>query len=311
LLHVPASAVSDHDRSLKATAYVESQGNLIASSKVFDIHFPVAKGAHLTDEARIHARPVAPASLTEIAQTKSPSAGTTQTAIAPAQTESQKAKLPINENEGTLSITASKTGADIFVDSMGRGKAPTSFRLEPGKHSVQVVLDGYQDWVQEISVGAGETANVTANLRPVTTTLAEVPTVNTLPPKPADRTVELDVKSPTFTVQQEYAPTQTKIENKPVPVATSSPADSGGWIGLSGITGAYGIIITDLASDGPARAAGLKIADTIIAVDENSVKTMQMMDAITNHCAPGSQMKISYVRNGIASETTLSVQKRH
>jgi PDZ domain-containing secreted protein len=55
----------------------------------------------------------------------------------------------------------------------------------------------------------------------------------------------------------------------------------------------------------------LKIADTIIAVDDASVKTMQMMDTIASSRAPGSQIKISYIRNGIASETIATVQRHH
>ena len=123
--------------------------------------------------------------------------------------------------------------------------------------------------------------------------------------------MESYVESPGSSVQQQYASSQTKKENKPVPAADSSASDSDGWIGVTGITGAYGIIITDLAADGPARVAGLKIGDTIIAVDDTSVKTVQMMDTIANSQAPGSQMKISFVRNGIASETIVTVQKRH
>jgi len=305
LLHVPASAVSAHDRSLKATAYVESEGNLIASSKVFDIHFPVVMGAHLAQEARVHTGPVDPASRTDTAQTKSPSVTPQPSTVSTHTTPAT------SENEGTLSVTASKAGADIFVDSTGRGNAPTSFTLKPGRHSVQVALDGYKDWVQEISVEAGETTNVTANLLPVTTTLAETPAATTLSPKPNDRAVGSYIESPTSPVRQEYASSQTKNENKPVPVANSSASDSDGWIGVTGITGAYGIIITDLASDGPARVAGLKIADTIIGVDDTSVKTIQMMDAVTNPRAPGSKMKSSYIRNGIASETTVTVQRHH
>jgi C-terminal processing protease CtpA/Prc len=49
----------------------------------------------------------------------------------------------------------------------------------------------------------------------------------------------------------------------------------------------------------------------IIAVDDTSVKTMQIMDAVTNPRAPASQMKISYIRNGIASETIVTVQRHH
>jgi C-terminal processing protease CtpA/Prc len=161
--------------------------------------------------------------------------------------------------------------------------------------------------VQEISVEAGEKANVSANLRPVTTTPAETPTANALSLKPNDIVVE----SSTPSVKQEFAASQTENEAKPVPVGNSSASGSGGWIGLTGITGAYGVIITELASDGPARGAGLKIADTIIAVDDTSVKTMQIMDGVTNPRAPGSQMKISYIRNGIASETIVTVQRHH
>ena len=123
-------------------------------------------------------------------------------------------------------MTASKAGADIFVDSTGRGKAPTSFTLNPGKHSVQVVLDGYQDWVQEVSMEPGETTNVTANLRPITTTQATQP-ANTPSPRPNDMVVKSYIES---------------------------------------------------------RASS---------------------------AAPGSKMKISYIRNGIASETTVTVQRHH
>ncbi len=34
-------------------------------------------------------------------------------------------------SDGRLSITSYKAGADVFVDSAGRGKAPTSFSIGP------------------------------------------------------------------------------------------------------------------------------------------------------------------------------------
>jgi hypothetical protein len=43
VLSIPASAVTDHDRSLKATAFVATDGGLIAKSKTFDVHFPKVK----------------------------------------------------------------------------------------------------------------------------------------------------------------------------------------------------------------------------------------------------------------------------
>jgi S1-C subfamily serine protease len=100
-------------------------------------------------------------------------------------------------------------------------------------------------------------------------------------------------------------------ENKLFPVAGSSAPNPGCWIGVTGLTGAYGVIITDLASTGPARAAGLKIGDTIIGVDDTSVKTIQMVDTITSSRVPGSNMKVSYIRNGVASETIVTLQVHH
>jgi len=35
-------------------------------------------------------------------------------------------------------------------------------KLNSGKHSVQLVLSGYQDWVSDIEVKAGSIVNVTA-----------------------------------------------------------------------------------------------------------------------------------------------------
>jgi Zn-dependent protease with chaperone function len=40
VVHVPATAVYDHDRSTKAVVVVGSQGQMIAESKPFNVHFP-------------------------------------------------------------------------------------------------------------------------------------------------------------------------------------------------------------------------------------------------------------------------------
>lgn len=67
--------------------------------------------------------------------------------------------------EGTASVTSAPDGADIFIDSVGRGHTPALLRLKPGKHSVQVVYSGYKDWVSEVEVKAGSIVNVTATLQ--------------------------------------------------------------------------------------------------------------------------------------------------
>jgi hypothetical protein len=43
LLHLPSSAVSNKDRSIRAEAFISSNGALIAETKTFSVHFPKAK----------------------------------------------------------------------------------------------------------------------------------------------------------------------------------------------------------------------------------------------------------------------------
>lgn len=91
-------------------------------------------------------------------QSTTPSSVTGASAITPLQPATDVA------TEGISSITSEPDGADIFIDSAGRGRTPALIRLKPGKHSVQVVYSGYQDWVSEIDVRAGSIVNVTATL---------------------------------------------------------------------------------------------------------------------------------------------------
>lgn len=72
---------------------------------------------------------------------------------------------PTPKAEGTLSITSDPIGAEIFVDSVSYGRAPKIVTLNAGKHTVQLVMQGYRDWVFETSVDAGSIVNVTATLQ--------------------------------------------------------------------------------------------------------------------------------------------------
>jgi hypothetical protein len=68
------------------------------------------------------------------------------------------------ETDGTASVTSSPGGAEIFVDSVGRGHTPSLLKLRPGKHQVQIVLQGYKDWLMDLEVKADSIVNVTAKL---------------------------------------------------------------------------------------------------------------------------------------------------
>ena len=67
------------------------------------------------------------------------------------------------EADGTASITSTPDGAEIFVDSVGHGHTPSLLKLKPGKHQVQIALQGYKDWLVEVEVKADSIVNVTAN----------------------------------------------------------------------------------------------------------------------------------------------------
>lgn len=63
-----------------------------------------------------------------------------------------------------MTVTSTPPAADIFVDSAGRGKTPNSFELSPGKHTIQLVLPGHPDQVQEITTRSGHKLAVEVNL---------------------------------------------------------------------------------------------------------------------------------------------------
>jgi len=69
-----------------------------------------------------------------------------------------------SETTGTVSVTSDPSGADIFIDSVGKGRAPALVKLVAGKHQVQLVLSGYKDWVSEVDVKSGSIVNVTGQL---------------------------------------------------------------------------------------------------------------------------------------------------
>ena len=66
--------------------------------------------------------------------------------------------------ESTASVTSDPEGAEIFVDSVGHGHAPIILKLPSGKHSIQLVLAGYKDWLSVVDLKPGDIVNVTASL---------------------------------------------------------------------------------------------------------------------------------------------------
>jgi uncharacterized protein YceK len=66
--------------------------------------------------------------------------------------------------KGTLQLTSSPAGAEIYLDNQYRGTTPgTIAGVEPGSHSLEVRSKGYKSWKSAVTVSSG-TSNYFASL---------------------------------------------------------------------------------------------------------------------------------------------------
>ena len=77
----------------------------------------------------------------------------------------------------------------------------------------------------------------------------------------------------------------------------------------NGISTATGVALQTVTSDGAASAAGLKAGDVVTKVDDFHTTTADGLIAATRYFAPGTTVKITYVRDGAAAQT-VDVQLR-
>lgn len=75
----------------------------------------------------------------------------------------QKNATP-SEQAGTVTVTSTPEGADVYADGDFVGNAPATLKLSPGKHTIRIVIQGYIGWEREIAVQAGSQLNVKATL---------------------------------------------------------------------------------------------------------------------------------------------------
>jgi len=68
---------------------------------------------------------------------------------------------------GSLVITSSPAGGQVFLDNVFRGVAPvTIYDVAPGDHIVNMKLAGYSDWSGSATVQSGQVAQVAAQFAP-------------------------------------------------------------------------------------------------------------------------------------------------
>jgi len=90
---------------------------------------------------------------------------------------------------GTISFTSTPSSATVYVDSVKKGTTPfTLYNVTPGSYAIKVLMSGYLDWANRVTVTAGNQTSVSATLTAVdsssTTVATTLPTVTTatLPP---------------------------------------------------------------------------------------------------------------------------------
>jgi hypothetical protein len=83
---------------------------------------------------------------------------------APVSVAEKPTSIPSSAATGTVSVTSDPDGAEIFIDSVRYGLAPSILKLSAGKHSIQLVRTGYKDWTSDVGVRENSIINVTAKL---------------------------------------------------------------------------------------------------------------------------------------------------
>lgn len=84
------------------------------------------------------------------------------------------ATLTPMQTTGSISVSSSPSGANIGLDGQWWGMLRTTpdmiTNVPPGHHTLELTLDGYQDWSATEQVRAGETKYVHATLTPIRAT---------------------------------------------------------------------------------------------------------------------------------------------
>ena len=72
------------------------------------------------------------------------------------------------QETGSVQLTSSPAGAEVYLDSEYHGTTPTTIpAVTAGTHTVEVRLAGYEPWSAAATVSTGSTTTVSATLLPV------------------------------------------------------------------------------------------------------------------------------------------------
>jgi len=83
----------------------------------------------------------------------------------PAAAKALAENAPATDEAGTVSLSTTPDGADVYVDGQFNGNSPATLKLKPGKHTIRVSMTGYSDWTRDISTDAGSSVHLSATLQ--------------------------------------------------------------------------------------------------------------------------------------------------
>jgi hypothetical protein len=89
--------------------------------------------------------------------------------ISAGQTTSISPVLTPAPSTGSISVTSNPSGAAIYLDGVYQGKTLAGnpfyiISVQPGSHTIELSMQGYQDFQTTVSVTAGQTTSVSATL---------------------------------------------------------------------------------------------------------------------------------------------------
>ncbi|UZX16221.1 PEGA domain-containing protein [Thermus sp. PS18] len=79
------------------------------------------------------------------------------------------AQLVPEARQGTLAVTSSPSGAEVYVNGALRGRTPLRLVLEEGTYQVELKAPGYEPYRATVRVERGRETRVSATLRPIRT----------------------------------------------------------------------------------------------------------------------------------------------
>jgi hypothetical protein len=126
----------------------------------------------------------------------------------------------ISATNGSIVLESDPSKADVYLNTVFKGKTPITINISRGTYRVVIQKTGYQDWSNRISVTAGASTDVYAQL---SADVTETTIVTTIPKTTVFKTTTI----------------KKTTENPITPWPTNTPKESPGEIMV--ILGAIGI----------------------------------------------------------------------